>query len=142
MVVHVDDVVGTWPNAEDVVKELCRGVRVDGHEVTRVGRETAVGDTFEPPCIRIERVGGGIDRNFTSDNPIVEVACFGSDYGQAQQMSGSVARLMEASIGEQVGPAVIDAVRQDEGPIRPNWGAANARRDITRWRLSWRPTFS
>ena len=62
-------------------------------------------------------------------------------------MSGSVARLMEASLGERIGSteqltgyADIEVVRQENGPQRPAWGP-NARRDITTWRLSWRPNF-
>lgn len=138
---------GTWPNAEDVVKALCRGVLVDGQPVRRVGRETAPGDRFETPCIRVERTGGQINRDFTADDPLVEVACFGDSYEQAQAMSGSVARLMEASLGERIGSteqltgyADIEVVRQENGPQRPAWGP-NARRDITTWRLSWRPNF-
>jgi len=142
MVVRTEDVVGAWPNAEDVVKELCRGVLVDGQPVKRVGRETAAGPQFAEtvPCIRVERTGGQINRDWTADEPLVEVACFGVTYEQAQAMSASVAHLMETAVGEQVHTAVIDSARQDTGPQRPAWGS-DARRDITSWRLSWRPTF-
>ena len=54
---------------------------------------------------------------------------------------------MEASLGERIGSteqltgyADIEVVRQENGPQRPAWGP-NARRDITTWRLSWRPNF-
>lgn len=131
-----------WPNAETVMKELCRGVEVDGTPVVRVGRETAPGDEFTPPCIRVERTGGSTNQDRTEDTPLIEVACFGTTYEQAQAMSMSVDRLLAQQVGELIGPdedqAELDSFRMENGPIRPAWGQ-NARRDIVTWRLSWRP---
>lgn len=127
-----------WPNAENEVKELCRGVVVDGRTPTRVGRETAPGDDFTTPCIRIERTGGQINRDRTADAPLVEVACFGADYDQAQAMSMSVERLLAEHVGERILDACLDSAVMENGPVRPAWGR-NARRDITTWRLTWRP---
>lgn len=131
-----------WPNAEAIMKDLCRGVVVDGAPVTRVGRETAPGDDFTPPCIRVERTGGSTNADRTADAPLIEVACFGATYEQAQAMSMSVDRLLADAVGELIGPdddqACLDSVRMENGPIRPAWGQS-ARRDIVTWRLSWRP---
>lgn len=134
-----------WPNAEAVMKDLCKDVEVDGVQVERVGRETAPGDQFRTPCIRIERTGGNTNKDRTADFPLIEVACFGETYEQAQAMSMSVGRLLDASVGEQIGPdddpAVLDGFSMENGPVRPAWGQ-NARRDIVTWRLTWQPRVS
>lgn len=130
-----------WPNAEDEAKHLCRLVRVDGAPVARVGRETAPGDTFTTPCIRIERVGGEINRDRTEDAPQIEFASFGSDYTQAQAISVIIERLLAEHVGERLLNAELDSFVMVNGPIRPAWGD-NARRDIVTWRLRWRPVVS
>lgn len=132
------DQVLTWPNAEDEAKHLCRLVLVDGAAPNRVGRETAPGDDFAAPCIRVERVAGEINRDRTQDAPQIEFASFGKDYTQAQAMSMTIERLLAAHVGERIKDAVLDRFEMVSGPKRPAWGD-NARRDIVTWRLVWRP---
>ena len=131
----------TWPNAEDEAKHLCRLVRIDGAAPYRVGRETAPGDDFRTPSIRIERVGGEINRDRTQDSPQIEFASFGSDYNQAQAMSMAIERLLAEHVGERILNAELDSFDMVSGPVRPAWGD-NARRDIVTWRLRWRPVVS
>lgn len=135
------DQVLTWPNAEEEAKHLCRLVRVDGQAPTRVGRETAPGDNFTTPSIRVERVGGEINADRTQDSPQIEFASFGRDYTQAQAMSMAIERLLAEHVGERLADAELDSAVMVNGPIRPAWGD-NARRDITTWRLRWRPVVS
>lgn len=135
------DQVLTWPNAEDEAKHLCRLVLVDGAAPERVGRETAPGDEFATPSIRIERVGGEINADRTQDAPLIEFASFGKDYTQAQAMSMAIERLLAEHVGERILDATLDSFRMENGPKRPAWGD-NARRDIVTWRLRWRPVVS
>lgn len=128
----------TWPNAEDEAKHLCRLVLVDGIQVVRVGRETAPGDDFATPCIRIERVAGEINRDRTQDAPQIEFASFGATYTQAQAMSMTIEGLLADHVGERILDATLDSFEMVNGPVRPAWGR-NARRDIVTWRLRWRP---
>ena len=131
----------TWPNAEDEAKHLCRLVLVDGAAPYRVGRETAPGDEFRTPSIRVERVAGEINASRTEDAPQIEFASFGSDYTQAQAMSMTIERLLAEHVGERILNATLDSAVMVNGPVRPAWGD-NARRDIVTWRLRWRPVVS
>lgn len=133
-----------WPNAERVAKSIVRGVLVDGVPVAHVGRETPIGPDVEigDGTIRIERVGGEINRDRTLDTPQIEFASFGRTHDQAQAMSMSIERLLANGVGELVGDGddevCLDGFEMASGPIRPAWGR-NARRDIVTWRLWWRP---
>lgn len=135
------DQVLTWPNAENEAKHLCRLVLVDGAPVARVGRETAPGNDFTTPAIRVERVAGEINRDRTQDSPQIEFASFGENYTQAQAMSMTIERLLAEHVGERILDAELDSFEMVNGPIRPAWGD-NARRDIVTWRLRWRPVVS
>ena len=141
MAVDLDAVAGRWPDAEDVVKSICRGVEINGVPVARVGRETAAGRDLPGGTIRVERVGGQPNRDATADFPLVEIAYFGESYEQAQAMQRATWALMNAAVGEQVhAGAVPDVARIESGAIRPPWSVeTSTRRVIETWRLSWRP---
>lgn len=123
-----DGVLPAFPDAETVVMDLLEPV---------APTVTATPNELVPPLIRVNRVGGS-DDGFT-DNPRMEIACYGSDRAQAWQLAEECRRVILASPRSEVDGVLIDRARTDNPPTQvPYATTTDVRRVLAYFRLAWR----
>lgn len=117
-----------FPDAETVVMALLESV---------APTVTATPAELVPPLIRINRVGGS--DNGLTDNPRVEIACYGTDRGHAWQLAEECRRVVLASPRSVVDGVLIDSARTDNPPTQvPYPTSTDVRRVVAYFRLAWR----
>lgn len=123
-----------WPDAEDTVMTLLESV---APTVQSTPAE------WTPPLIQVRQVGGTNDK--FSDRPVIEVACFGSDYGQAKQLAADCRQLLLATSGRRVSGVtgypngvLLDKVTAATSPREVTYQDPERRRKTATYQLTLR----
>ncbi|MGQ0774549.1 MAG: phage tail termination protein [Pseudonocardiales bacterium] len=116
-----------FPDAETVVLELLAAV---------APTVTATADPLILPVIRVQRVGGADDG--ISDNPRIEVACYGATRAQAWQMAERCRQLVLAGAMTTVAGALIDKAATETPAVQLPDDSPDVRRVVGTYRLVMR----
>jgi len=127
----------TFPNAAIVVMDL-----LDDLGVVR----SSVPPNFDSATslIVVRRIGGAPDEDDVTDNPIVQVACYGPTYPAAADLAASVqVRILTSPATEVGGPGgvIVDEARIYVGEQEVPDVYPDDRRIVSTYQLGWRRQF-
>lgn len=127
-------VLAPFPDGEDVLMALLE-------QVAPTVQSTP--SNFTPPLIQVRQTGGGNDR--ITNRPVLEVACFGTDYAAAKTMAAECEQIILAARFTSV-PGVpghpdgvyLDKTETATSPREVAYEDQTRRRKTAAYRLAYR----
>lgn len=123
-----------YPNAVEVVMDMLADLAP-----VRV----AVPPNFDAgsPLIVVKRIGGTPDANDITDNPIIQVGCYGPSYPAASDLAASAQVRILTSPCTEVNGVLVDSARLYVGEQELPDVYPDDRRIISTYQLGWRRQF-